>query len=109
MLSRRQIIAAMGAVPALAAASRALAAPPTPITEVLEQFIQKAMRNSPQLLTLMGADSGPFAKARTQLDDRSLRRGVGGVGGWRGTCARTAPPRLHSRLVFDHDAVHLRQ
>ncbi|MCC2981005.1 DUF885 domain-containing protein [Sphingomonas sp. IC4-52] len=71
LLSRRQIIAAMGAVPALAAASRALAAPPTPITEVLEQFIQKAMRNSPQLLTLMGADSGPFAKARTQLDDRS--------------------------------------
>ncbi|MBI1685104.1 DUF885 family protein [Caulobacter hibisci] len=59
----------------------ALAAAPLPalaretegerLSAVLEGLIQKAMLDSPQLMTLTGLDAGPNAAARGKLDDRS--------------------------------------
>lgn len=71
LFSRRQIITALAAMPAMTIGSRALGRETVPIVTVLEQFIQAAMKNSPQLLTMMGADQGEHAGARLQLDDRS--------------------------------------
>ncbi|MEH0195294.1 DUF885 family protein [Caulobacter sp. CCNWLY153] len=70
MIDRRSFLASAAAlvapVPALARETEG-----ERLTAVLEGLIQKAMLDSPQLMTLTGMDAGPNAAARGKLDDRS--------------------------------------
>ena len=56
-------------------ATRALAAPAKSdgerLTELLDQLMQEALTNSPQLMTFTGMDTGANAGAKRRLDDRS--------------------------------------
>lgn len=72
MLNRRHLLFAAGAAalsgPALAGAPRGDG--PT-LTALLDKAMQDALMDSPQLMTLTGMDAGPFAAAKSKLDDRS--------------------------------------
>jgi uncharacterized protein (DUF885 family) len=70
MLDRRQLLlsAAALAAPGLA---HAKAAPGAKLIALLDAGMQRALMDSPQLMTLVGLDTGPNAAARGRLDDRS--------------------------------------
>ncbi len=71
MISRRHLLLAAGSV---AFAGTARAAPPgdgAGLTALMDQAMQDALLDSPQLMTMTGMDTGSHAAARTRLDDRS--------------------------------------
>ncbi|MCC7267337.1 MAG: DUF885 family protein [Caulobacteraceae bacterium] len=70
MLDRRQLLGAAAAL-ALPGAARAEAGEGARLTALLDAGMQRALLDSPQLMTLVGLDAGPYAAARGKLDDRS--------------------------------------
>ncbi len=73
MLNRRHLLLAAGSA-ALAGASARAATPDgagAKLTALMDGAMQQALLDSPQLMTLVGMDAGPYAAARGKLDDRS--------------------------------------
>jgi uncharacterized protein (DUF885 family) len=70
MLHRRHFLSSTAA---LAAPTAGWAQPPagTPLTALLDEAMQQALMQLPQLMTMTGLDTGPNAAARRQLNDRS--------------------------------------
>lgn len=71
MLDRRQMLAAAAAALASPVPAFAQQTQGQRLVAVLEAGIQRAMLDSPQLMTLTGLDVGANAAARSRLDDRS--------------------------------------
>ncbi len=71
MLNRRHLLLAAGSAALAGSATAQSAAPGAGLTALLDQVMQDALRNSPQLTTIAGMDSGPGAGAKSRLDDRS--------------------------------------
>ena len=71
MTTRRDLLAAAGALAAGPALAQAPAAPPT-VRGVLDGLGQEALDRSPETVTSFGLDKGDRAGAKRELDDRSL-------------------------------------
>lgn len=70
MFGRRDFLLS-AAASTLALSSRAAADPGSAITRLLDDAVGRALRDSPQLMTMTGLDKGADAGARSRLDDRS--------------------------------------
>ncbi|HVJ01872.1 MAG TPA: DUF885 family protein [Sphingomonas sp.] len=71
MLNRRQLLLALASMPIAASPAQARRRESRPIARLLDDFIEQAMLDSPQLMTALGLDVGEHASARSLLDDRS--------------------------------------
>lgn len=71
MLDRRSLLAATAAVPLAWWPPGKARAQGETITALLDETMQRALRTSPQLMTITGLDTGDSAAARGRLDDRS--------------------------------------
>ncbi|WP_158266288.1 DUF885 domain-containing protein [Allosphingosinicella deserti] len=107
MFDRRQFIASAASLSTLALPVRASAEAGDPITKLLDDAVQRALQDSPQLLTLTGLDAGNNAAARGKLDDRS----PGGVGRMRAIfadlaagLARHDPAKLQGSDWINHQS-----
>ncbi|HEY4544915.1 MAG TPA: DUF885 family protein [Pedomonas sp.] len=79
MLDRRQFVASTTAVLAAALGLPAFAATEAAtqpeggkaLTDMLDGYVQRLLRNSPMSMTMLGLDVGPAAAARGEMDDRT--------------------------------------
>src|SRR5215217_8796277 len=70
MLNRRHLLLAAGSA-ALAGAAHAAPGDGAKLRALMDGAMQEALLDSPQLMTLLGMDAGPYAAAKGKLDDRS--------------------------------------
>jgi len=74
MIDRRQLVVGMGAV-SLASTTALADAPASPAAKLnvlLDDFMQRNLRRSPEEATQLGLDKGALAAEKSLLDDRSL-------------------------------------
>jgi uncharacterized protein (DUF885 family) len=76
LIHRRRLIASAAALAALPAANALAQSAPSParapLTALLDDFMQRNLRRSPETATSLGLDKGALAAEKARLDDRSL-------------------------------------
>ncbi len=72
MIDRRQVIAGVSAASLVPASAFADAPPVARLNALMDDFMQRDLRRSPETATQLGLDKGPLAAEKSQLDDRSL-------------------------------------
>ena len=73
MIDRRRLIASTAALAALPAGALAAASPEAArLNALMDDFVQRNLRRSPETATSLGLDTGALAAEKSLLDDRSL-------------------------------------
>src|ERR1700742_3225656 len=71
MIDRRQMIAGVSAA-SLIPVSAFADTPVARLNALMDDFVQRDLRRSPESATELGLDKGPLAAEKSLLDDRSL-------------------------------------